>query len=71
VPRSRADDTEAKYVVLETIAMIASTHAKPIPTLPEALRETIEDRPRAGGGLGGAALIPQQAAEARRRAHLP
>lgn len=37
----------------------------------ETLRETIVDRLKGGGGVGGAALLVHQASEARRRAQLP
>jgi hypothetical protein len=37
----------------------------------ETLRKAVIDRLEAGGGVGGAALMPQQASEARRGAQLP
>jgi len=37
----------------------------------ETLREAVVDRLEAGGGVGGAALLPQQAGKARRGAQLP
>jgi hypothetical protein len=69
--RRRAHDISARSAVFRNAEVVQQLSRRNEIDSTETLGEAIVNRLQAGGGVGGTALIVQQAGEARRRPQLP